>query len=283
MLTFGSIASGIGGFDLGFERAGMICKWQIEIDDYRRKILAQHWPHVKQYADAKRYKEYNLQTVDLIVGGIPCQPYSVAGKRRGPKDDRNLWPTMHSIIESLRPDWVVFENVPGIINVYLDVVLSDLESMDYSTGTICVPALAFGASHIRQRIITVARSQQPIMENTTGTRLEKRTEIHGTATTRTPRTSSRELRVERERRRTQWPTEPRMARVAHGIPNRVDRVKGLGVSFPPIVAEWLGLMIIEQEMQNDHKRTMQNIQIPDGYGPMGSPYHARQTLPERTL
>lgn len=157
-LTFGSLFAGIGGFDLGFERAGMECKWQVEIDDYCNKVLAKHWPDVRRYKDVKECGKHNLEPVDVICGGFPCQPHSVAGKRRGADDDRNLWPEFLRIVREVRPTWVVAENVPGIVSLYLDTVLSDLEGEAYSCWTFNIPACAFDAPHRRERIFVVANA-----------------------------------------------------------------------------------------------------------------------------
>ena len=90
--TFGSLFAGIGGFDLGFERAGMVCRWQVEIDEFCQKVLAKHWPDVTRYGDVRECGKHNLEAVDLICGGFPCQDVSVAGKRAGLEGKRSgLW------------------------------------------------------------------------------------------------------------------------------------------------------------------------------------------------
>ena len=155
-MRFGSLFAGIGGFDLGLERAGMECAWQVEIDDYCNRVLEKHWPDVRRYRDVKEVGKHNLEPVDLICGGFPCQAYSVAGKRKGADDDRNLWPDYLRIVRELRPTWVVGENVPGIIPMYLDQVLSDLEGEEYTCWTFNIPACAFDAPHRRERIFVVA-------------------------------------------------------------------------------------------------------------------------------
>ena len=202
-LTFGSLFAGIGGFDLGFERAGMTPLWQVEIDDYCNRVLEKHWPDVKRYRDvreihgaithteqirrnrqgqhekrgqagsksrdksAPRYSEPGhtgypcpacLEPVDVICGGFPCQPHSLAGKRKGAGDDRDLWPEYRRLIDELRPRWVVAENVPGIRTTILDAVLSDLEGMGYSWETAIIPACAVDAPHRRDRVWIVAHS-----------------------------------------------------------------------------------------------------------------------------
>jgi len=155
-MKFGSLFAGIGGIDLGLERAGMECAWQVEIDDYCQRVLAKHWPEVERFGDVRKCGSHNLAAVDLIAGGFPCQPHSVAGKRRGAEDDRNLWPGFRRIIAELRPRYVLAENVPGIITTYIDTVLSDLESEGYACATFNLPAVAFDAPHRRERIFVVA-------------------------------------------------------------------------------------------------------------------------------
>jgi DNA (cytosine-5)-methyltransferase 1 len=159
MLTFGSLFAGIGGIDLGLEWAGMVCKWQVEINPFCQKVLAKHWPDVQRYADVKECGRHNLEAVDLIAGGFPCQPHSQAGKQRGAEDDRNLWPEFSRIIAELRPAWVLAENVLGIKGTMLDEVLSDLDGLAYSTRTIIVPACAFDAPHRRERVFIVAYTE----------------------------------------------------------------------------------------------------------------------------
>src|SRR4030042_1871441 len=138
--TFGSLFAGIGGIDLGFERVGMICKWQVEIDDFCNKVLEKHWPDVRRYRDVRDVGKQNLEPVDLICGGFPCQPHSLAGKRKGKDDERNLWPEYLRIVRELRPAWVLGENVPGIRTTILDDILDDLEGLGYATRTFDIPA-----------------------------------------------------------------------------------------------------------------------------------------------
>jgi DNA (cytosine-5)-methyltransferase 1 len=157
-MKFGSLFAGIGGFDLGLERAGMECVWQVEKDPYCNKVLAKHWPDVRRFEDVREVGRDNLEPVELIVGGFPCQPFSVAGKRQGKDDDRHLWPEMLRIITELRPTWVIGENVAGLVNLGLDGVLSDLEAQGYETRTFNIPASAVGAYHQRQRLWIVGYS-----------------------------------------------------------------------------------------------------------------------------
>lgn len=158
-MQVGSLFSGIGGFDLGLERAGMSIGWQVENNEYCNRVLEKHWPHVTRYGDIKAIKWEEVETVDLVCGGFPCQPFSCAGKRRGQDDDRYLWPEVVRCLDALRPAWFLGENVPGIINLALDQVCADLESLDYTVWPVCVPACAVDAPHQRQRVWIMAYSR----------------------------------------------------------------------------------------------------------------------------
>lgn len=157
-----SLFSGIGGLDLAAEAAGFRTVGQCEWADYPSKVLERHWPEVPRWKDIRTltkesfYERTKLRTVDVISGGFPCQPFSVAGKRRGKEDDRYLWPEMLRVINELRPTWVVGENVANIANMALDQVLSDLENQSYQTRAFIVPACGVDAPHRRDRCAIVA-------------------------------------------------------------------------------------------------------------------------------
>lgn len=161
------VFSGIGGFSFGLERAGMKTIAFCEIDPFRQAVLRKHWPHVPIFSDIRQLNKQTLKEagvitdetgIDLICGGWPCQPFSIAGKRRGKADDRYLWPEMLRLIRELRPRWVLGENVAHYVNMALDDTLSDLEAEGYEARALVIPACAVGAPHRRDRVWIVAYS-----------------------------------------------------------------------------------------------------------------------------
>ena len=155
-LSVGSLFSGIGGMDLGFERAGFSIAWQCEIDPFCRKVLAKHWHGIPCHEDVKNVSARSVPGVDCIIGGFPCQPVSVAGSRRGDQDDRWMWPHMLRIVRELRPRWICVENVPGLRTLGADRVLEDLEEVGYTVWPLVVGANDVGAPHRRKRVWFVA-------------------------------------------------------------------------------------------------------------------------------
>jgi DNA (cytosine-5)-methyltransferase 1 len=157
MLTFGSLFAGVGGFDLGFERAGFQCKWQVEIDDYATKILKRHWPDVHRERDIRQCGRHNLERVDCIIGGFPCQDISYAGKGAGLEGARSgLFFEAIRLVCELRPRSVVLENVAGLLTRGLDRVLGTLAEVGFDAEWHCIPAAAVGAPHIRDRVFILA-------------------------------------------------------------------------------------------------------------------------------
>ena len=157
MLTFGSLFAGIGGFDLGFERAGFQCKWQVEIDDYATKILERHWPDVHRQRDIRQCGRHNLERVDCIIGGFPCVDISYAGKGAGLDGARSgLFFEAIRLVRELQPRAVVLENVAALLTRGLDRVLGTLAEVGYDAEWHCIPAAAVGAPHVRDRVFILA-------------------------------------------------------------------------------------------------------------------------------
>ena len=158
MPTVGSLFSGIGGLELGLERAGWDIVWQSEIDPYASRVLARHWPDTPNLGDIRDIDWQTVDRVDLVCGGYPCQPFSLAGVRRGDTDPRHLWPHFADALRHLRPRWALLENVPGHLSLGFGRVLGDLAALGYDAEWTCIPAAAVGAPHLRYRVFVVAHA-----------------------------------------------------------------------------------------------------------------------------
>lgn len=167
MLTFGSLFSGIGGLDLGFERAGFRCVWQVERDEFCRKVLRKHWPDVPQWDDVTTFTGEGFERPDVIVGGFPCQDLSMAGARAGLEGERSgLWWEFARVIRVFRPRYVVVENVPGILvpvgsgrPAPLGCVLGELARLGFDAQWSVVSARSVGSTQLRRRIFVIANAQ----------------------------------------------------------------------------------------------------------------------------
>lgn len=170
------LCAGIGGFSLGLERAGMTTVAFCEIEEFPQQVLKANFPGVPVYDDvrtltAERLAADGINTIDIVCGGFPCQPFSVAGKRGGKNDDRHLWPEMFRIIQEVQPTWVIGENVAGFVEMALCEVSADLEGAGYEVQPFIIPACAVNAPHRRDRIWIIAhsiRNQQSRQESRYG-------------------------------------------------------------------------------------------------------------------
>jgi DNA (cytosine-5)-methyltransferase 1 len=327
-LTVGSLFSGIGGLDLGLERAGMQVIWQSEIDPFACKVLKKHWPEVPNYGDIKQIDWATVTRPNVICGGYPCQPFSTAGKRRGTDDPRHLWPWVRTAISELRPDYAILENVQGHLTMGGLQVIGELAEIGYDAEWRIVSAAGMGAPHRRNRLIIVAYPNSQRLEgsrpeqqatgftgssknsngfmadanNARGGTPERR--IDGNGPTQIKRrqdlaqfgaggrstslanstgkglegpvgqvnegirngfanggsemaytNNSRHIyaqvekqpdigRCSKESGQLQWETEPDVGRVANGVSNRVDKLRGLGNAVVPQVAEYIGRLVM---------------------------------------
>ena len=236
-MLVGDLFSGIGGFSLGLQRAGMQTAFFCEQDKFCKKVLKKHWPEVPIYSDV-RYLHYG-GSVDVICGGFPCQPYSITGEQRGEADDRDLWPEMFRIVRKHRPRWVIGENVPGFINLGLDKALSNLESEGYTTATFIVPACAVNAPHRRDRLWIVA--------NAHGHRLQGRAFKGQNAWQQLEKQLAGLPKPDVWGERPNYLPKPVLCRGDDGLSRRVDRLKALGNAIVPHIAEIFGKMIMLTE------------------------------------
>jgi DNA (cytosine-5)-methyltransferase 1 len=255
-MNHASLFSGIGGFDLAAEWNGWNNVFNCEWEEFPRKVLKHHFPNAKQYEDIKDFNanEYRGR-VDVLSGGFPCQPFSVAGKRKGTEDDRHLWPEMLRVVGECQPRWVVGENVRGLVSwsegLVFETCCADLENLGYSVQSFIIPACATGAPHRRDRVWIVAHNHNG---NGQKERLQTRREIdvygiegNGNAPdTDNPRTNERvrdNRNGEKENQRregqslpefraasNQWeefPTVPPICGGDDGLPKELD-----GITFP---------------------------------------------------
>ncbi len=324
--------SGIGGFSLGLEAAGMTTVAFCERDPYGTAILNKHWPDVPVHSDVRNLdgKKY-AGSIDVVCGGFPCQPFSVAGQQRGKDDDRHLWPEMLRVIRESKPRWVIGENVSGFVRMALDDVSLDLENEGYEVRPFVLPACAVDARHRRDRVFIIAYRKQSVgdtehdglpaseiargsgqteagstqgsikavesegagrpsnhgamvvadthgerqlqregckqevgrwsgdggeetiaMADATDAGLQGR-EIAGDVEGEGSHTDQQFAGFGYASGRTEWTSEPAVGRMAHGVPNRVDRIKALGNAVVPQLIQIIGELVLaaDKDMYGD--------------------------------
>jgi DNA (cytosine-5)-methyltransferase 1 len=246
--------SGIGGFAIAAERCGWKTVAFCEREKFAQRVLRKHWPSVPIIDDIHDLDGREYRGVSLITGGFPCQPFSQAGQQRGADDDRAIWPEMLRVIREARPRFVVGENVAGIINMALDDVLSSLEAESYSVGAVDTLAKPTSRKDNGRKSRLVGASEA---------RKEKTGAIFGDGCENVAYTGSeglqRRQRCGETRKKespgghstecSKWTIEPDVGRVAHGIPERSHRLRGLGNAIVPQVAEQILRALIESETQ----------------------------------
>lgn len=266
-LTFGSLFAGIGGFDLGFARAGMLCKWQVEIDNYANAILSQHWPAVPRFRDVRAFPprpdspwlgaDWRQRfEVDVVCGGFPCQDISYAGPGAGLEGVRSgLFFEVIRIVRQLNLRIIVLENVSALLTRGLDRVLGTLAEVGYDAEWHCIPASSIGANHRRDRIFILAYSNNSRLQRMRFDGENKRREDSD----RHIRPSGVVLR-DISRHRKHWNVEPAVGELVNGvsgglvqftgrtgraIPRRIEKLKALGNAVVPQVAEVVAGRILE--------------------------------------
>ena len=237
-ITFGSLFAGIGGFDLGFERAGMTCKWQVEIDDYANKVLAKHWPHVHRERDIRETGPHNLERVDVICGGFPCQDISYAGEGAGLDGARSgLFFEAVRVVRELQPRIVVLENVAALLTRGLDRVLGTLAEIGFDAEWHSLSASSLGLPHLRARLFIIAYPssegrERPVYDNSLSRSAKAPFAING------HRGVGEWLQMVRGRGR---------VRSVDGLSVGVERsrLKGAGNAVVPQIAELIGKRVVK--------------------------------------
>ena len=235
---FLDLFAGIGGFDLGFERAGMECRFQVEIDDYATRVLTKHWPNVHRERDIRQCGKHNLEQVDVICGGFPCQDISYAGLGAGLNGERSgLFFEAIRLVCELRPQVIVLENVAALLDRGLDRVLGTLAEIGFDAEWHCIPASAVGSPQQRERAFVVA--------------YDCGIGVSRVCAEQVPRFAAFSW-VEDVRRFEDLPERcylytSRLCGSRDGVPSLVDRLRGLGNAVVPQVAEWIGRQIVTHD------------------------------------
>ena len=245
-MKFISLFTGIGGLDLGLERAGMECVAQVEINEFALKVLQKHWSNVPKFKDVRDVGKHNLPPADLICGGFPCQDVSLAGKQAGLEGKRStLWSEFHRIVCEVQPRWVIIENVPGLFTSnsgrFFTKILRDLSTSGYHAEWRTLSAFGVGANHIRERVFIVSYSESV---KSRLTHQQQGRENLGAGSGKVSWNTGLQREVSKSE---WWSVEPAVGRVAHGVSDRLDRLTALGNAVVPQVAEFVGMQVMKAE------------------------------------
>lgn len=230
--------AGIGGIELGLQRAGMRIVGLVERDEWCRRVLAHHWPDAALHDDVVTAPEWwaNRERVDVVAGGFPCQPFSQSGKQKGMEDERWMWPAMAAVIRAVRPRYVVVENVAALVRDgwAWGTVLADLHALGFDAEWSTLSANQFGAPHIRERVYLVAYATGDDGGHPDASATPWPLELE-------PRGSGG------RHGRGGWLPEPDVGRVAHGVPRGLvyGPLHALGNAVVPPVLEHVGRRVIE--------------------------------------
>lgn len=248
-MTHASLFSGIGGFDLAAEWTGWTNAFNCEIDPFCQKILKYHFPYATQYEDI-RTTDFTIWRgrIDVLTGGFPCQPFSSSGNRGGAFDPRYMWPEMYRAICEINPDWVIAENVSGLVNwsqgLVFERVCSDLEAAGYEVWTFDIPACCVGAFHSRRRIWFVAHAMRERLPTAP---------IHDRTITKEQVRSERKMPTLEVIIADDFRSESSKHGVVDGIPEGLDEcsIKAYGNAIVPQVVYHIFETINEFEKQNE--------------------------------
>lgn len=252
-----SLFAGIGGLELGLERAGMTTVGQVEIDPYCQRVLAQHWPEVPRHDNVLTTLDWwftqDRPHVDVVCGGFPCQPFSHAGKQLGVNDERWMWPAMAAAVRAVRPEYVLLENVSALVrdSGAFGTILGDLHALGFDAEWASLYASEFGAPNPRRRVYVLAYPAGERggahdhvgpgggWDSPIATRGLSGLPVHG-----------------RRRAAAAWlEREPRVDRLVDGVPSQVDRLRTIGNAVVPAVSEHIGRLIVADHLEraaHDH-------------------------------
>jgi DNA (cytosine-5)-methyltransferase 1 len=257
------LCSGIGGWGLAARWAGLNTVGFAEIEPYACKVLAKQFPNITNYGDITKLDYEKIKEISIVTASLPCQPFSVAGKRGGKSDDRYLWDAYFEVIENIKPTWTVCENVTGLVSMGIEDLLSKMESQGYKIQTFIIPASGVGAPHRRDRVWIIAYSNSSRGRNSESrpcdgrAKAESKTvqQVDGSPHAGNSQSvckavsDSNSIRLARRSNEgcgmggpssnspeIRWESQPTVGRGNHGISSRLDRLRCLGNAIVPQVA-----------------------------------------------